>query len=613
MKKNVIVLLIDGLNADYIGEKSYKKSPTPFFDSLKEKEISFENVYSSGPYTECAMIDLMGGYRSLDYNSFLENLKYAPKTLFEAMQDNGYITYSGIYEYANVSSFERGVDVKRVYQAPSYRSIYFGRIRFYAEQFLNHSLPQSKYQVMINLMTAFFEAYESFLEKMLQGDDSVSVLRAQQLDKDIEFMLQGTRKEKEAFESNPKEYVEGLMRDGLSHSIFAYEYGANYAQSQEMTEAIDAIKEEYKETIEKMKHLQVEGNRRHIGGFLTNTLKTGSFVLQRGIELCKNKTLTMERIKDAMGMPVLELSIYTDYLPKRIMDKGKDVLSLKYMPCCKDLCQHFLDWYDNDYTKEKPFFSYLHFDDIHVSPIPFSYTTDRSLLKEEFQYMKEYVDSLDNSYHGNIMYDVALHHMDEKIRQFFVQLEKRNLLDNTEVLIMADHGYYYSYNAFRQDSIGNMYRENFHIPLIWVNASKKEKGKEYAYYAQRDIPFSIVKEVGGIPDQSWQGISMFEEKGRPWIQAEYPGRGSPDLETKQLYLWCFNERYKVCVKAYLKENLSFKHVVEIYDEKNDPYETRNLVKKQYDVTEVANLYQQIENRFLQLQTQYLGKDGLENG
>ena len=49
--KNVILLLVDGLNGEYLGEKDYKPSPSPFLDSLKRKNSSFENVYASGPYT----------------------------------------------------------------------------------------------------------------------------------------------------------------------------------------------------------------------------------------------------------------------------------------------------------------------------------------------------------------------------------------------------------------------------------------------------------------------------------------------------------------------------------------------------------------------------------
>ena len=58
-QKNVMFLVIDACNADYLGSKDYKPSCSPFLDSLSERSHTFSNVFSSGPYTEAAMMELM--------------------------------------------------------------------------------------------------------------------------------------------------------------------------------------------------------------------------------------------------------------------------------------------------------------------------------------------------------------------------------------------------------------------------------------------------------------------------------------------------------------------------------------------------------------------------
>lgn len=606
-QKNVMFLVIDACNADYLGPKDYKPTCSPFLDSLSKCSHTFSNVFSSGPYTEAAMMELMAGYRVLDHNSFIENLQFAPKTVLETFQDHGYETYSIIGCFSDYISFFRGLDHPAINAAPSYRNLYYGRIRFYRELYLNHALPEEKYQIMKDLMKHYFEGYEWFLNDYLNhGYATKFIVRPDLSEEDTQAKLNGILEEQRSFESDPDTYLDGMLKDGEEHRLFALEFGGNWVESEKMRNLINEMIDRYADTIDRMRRLQIRGNRKYIGGMVPNAFRQAGTALKMTGKLMAAHTMNMPRFKDAVGMPVLELSIYTDYVLNNVLKKDINYRKIKTGPCAKDMYDHFLDWYDTKYTHEKPFYAYIHIDDIHMNPVPFSFTEDRELLNREFAYMKQYVDSLDDRYHGNIMYDVGIHHVDEKIRLFTEELKKRGILENTVLIVTADHGYYYSYNHFRKDSIGNLYRENFHIPLIWHEPGQTVPTADSAFHAERDIPYTLIESLGMKPDESWQGKNLFTAEGRPCILSEYPGRGSPDMDLKQLYFGCYDDSWKIVVKAYLKEELNEQNITEIYDVRKDLFEGKNLKNGSYDRDHVQKLFEVVKKRFRELKQEYAG-------
>lgn len=603
--KNVILLLVDGLNGEYLGEKDYKPSPSPFLDSLKRKNSSFENVYASGPYTEAAMIPFMCGYPTLDKYSFIENLKYAPKTIFEAFEENGYDTYSVILKYAYYSSFERGVQTERIYSAPGFHFIWVGRFRFYAQLYFENKLPESKFKIMEDFMEEYFTANKTFLNKYIQKTkDTETIYRLSKVSideaKEKRDLLE---KEEKVYNLNHRNYIIGILNKGTSHPIFKCDFTYNIAHTDEMKKSLSEMFLKYKDTIQKMRKIQRKGNQKHDGHYAKCVLNTGKTVLGKMGQLLKEGDFSRQKVGDVIASPLLEISIFDSFVIDKILTDKVNVAVLKNLPDAKTMFDDFLDWYDNEYTHEKPFFSYLHIDDVHVNPMPYSYTGDKEVLEKEFSYMKEYVDSLDGRYHGNITYDCAIHNVDKKIEELFKELENRNILEDTTFIITADHGFYYSYYCYRHDSIANMYKENYHIPFIWID--DKEPKKIDGYYQQYDIPYTIADEFDIKTDSSWCGENMFKNTGRDNVLSEFPGRGSPDLEWKEFYFGCFDASYKVCVKVHLKDTLSKKNIVEIYDEVRDVEERNNLAgTNKYDVDKVNALYERIEKRFRDLQEEY---------
>ncbi len=604
--KNVLFLVIDACNQDYLGPKSYRPDDAPYLERLCKKSHAFTQMYSSGPYTEAAMMELMAGYQTLDHNSFIANLAYAPQTIFEAFADAGYETYATILSFGDYQSFLRGVNAPCVEGGPSYHEIYYGRVRFYGEQYRNQTLPSAKYGIMENLMRDYFAAEADFLERLLRNDRSVRHLkRPGRQDEDIRCLLTAMKKERGSFESDPRAYVIGLMEQGEKHPLFCLEWGPSWYQSEEFHNDLNALIQTYQPMIRRMRKLQKKGNRRHIGHLFQNTWAQIGMAFAAIGKLLKTHTFNLPRVKDAIAAPLLELSIYGDLIIRRVLRPNKDLTHFKNVHCAKEMYRHFLDWYDHDHDVAKPFFAYIHVDDIHLNPIPFSWGGDKETLREEFAYMKTYVDQLDEHYHGNLMYDLGLHHVDHKIQQFMEALQARGALENTMVIVTADHGYYYSYTHFRHDSIGNLFDENFHIPFILHDVDQQEGTIDHGLHMQRDIPYTLVNAVlQRHPHESWTGEDLQTSAGRPYVLLEYPGRGSPDLDEKILFFSCFDERYKIVVKACLRQTLTPDMITEIYDRQKDKTDGENLIHKKYDHAAVAALYAVIDRRFTDLRETY---------
>jgi len=94
MKRNVIILMIDGGRSDYALKSS-------FFNSLKQKSVFFSHPITYGPHTIAAMHAVFSGtYGSrTGTNSYWSTFKFKKnkfKTLTEYLHDNNYHTHADV-------------------------------------------------------------------------------------------------------------------------------------------------------------------------------------------------------------------------------------------------------------------------------------------------------------------------------------------------------------------------------------------------------------------------------------------------------------------------------------------------------------------------------------
>lgn len=128
-----------------------------------------------------------------------------------------------------------------------------------------------------------------------------------------------------------------------------------------------------------------------------------------------------------------------------------------------------------------PFFLYVHYMDVHApyNNVPQSYNRlfaenrenlfKRNISEEELKKMPSYwgikdVNKMDlNSY--ITPYDQKIRFVDDEIKNLINKLETTDLLDNTLIVIVSDHGIQFLEHG-RWDMGGNLHDENIHIPLI---------------------------------------------------------------------------------------------------------------------------------------------------
>jgi phosphoglycerol transferase MdoB-like AlkP superfamily enzyme len=102
-KPNIVIIMVEGLGRDFVGEGAEYGGFTPFLDTLTSKSLYWENCLSNAGRTFGVLPSLMG---SLPFgkSGFMELEKYPNKlTLLSILKNNGY--YTSYYQGTN-SSFD---------------------------------------------------------------------------------------------------------------------------------------------------------------------------------------------------------------------------------------------------------------------------------------------------------------------------------------------------------------------------------------------------------------------------------------------------------------------------------------------------------------------------
>lgn len=168
---------------------------------------------------------------------------------------------------------------------------------------------------------------------------------------------------------------------------------------------------------------------------------------------------------------------------------------------------------------------------------------------------KEYVthDSVLNRYLN------AVNHSDMVLGNILDDLKQNGLFESTLVVVVGDHGE--AFGRHNQTThASKIYEENMHIPFILINpAFKSERRTEIG--GMVDVAPTIMAMLGYPASEKWQGQCLFTT-----------------VNNRRTYFYCpwsdYLFGYREGDKKYIYN--ATKNLTEIYDLKNDPYETRNL-------------------------------------
>jgi glucan phosphoethanolaminetransferase (alkaline phosphatase superfamily) len=167
----------------------------------------------------------------------------------------------------------------------------------------------------------------------------------------------------------------------------------------------------------------------------------------------------------------------------------------------------------------------------------------------------------DSTYYRN-NYDNGILQADSYIKKLFQELEKKGYLQNSIVIITADHGESVG-ERHTWGHIGNVYNEQIRIPLLIYDSDSGIRYDKRRFAEHPDIAATIADRLGLPQPASWQGRSMlkdsFDRFAYHSVSDDYAIIDRSDDRLRKFY-------YHVLTN---KE--------ELYDLDADPYEQKNII------------------------------------
>lgn len=324
------------------------------------------------------------------------------------------------------------------------------------------------------------------------------------------------------------------------------------------------------------------------GGFVANVAycsrETG---LARGFTTYDDYEVNFDRLVSSAS---ITRSIVDPRWVRRIF-WGGDMLGRKPAPV---ISKAFLDWAGAN--PGRPFFAFLNYYDAHVPYLPPEPYRSRFLpasrhlesnlireLSDTTPWTRTQVEGLEAAYDGAISY------LDVQLDSLLTTLDRRGMLDNTIVIITADHG-----EEFNEHGVilhGNsLYRPSVEVPLILRFPARIPAGLvAEAAASPREIPATVV-DLLGIAEHPFPGPSL----ATLW-------RDSSQAADRPLYssvrrAWGLPSWYPVVNGDMVSVTDSGFRLIrggkgaeELYDVRNDPFERHNLLGQPGLETPTAHL------------------------
>jgi arylsulfatase A-like enzyme len=261
-------------------------------------------------------------------------------------------------------------------------------------------------------------------------------------------------------------------------------------------------------------------------------------------------------------------------------------LGLKIFPTRRtapQITDSFLHWVDS--KPQSPFFAVLNYFDVHDPYFPPQpYRTQFSKLKNPGGIIDESLashtmPSTPEELQGEIdAYDGAIAYTDDQIGQLFAELKKRNLVDNTLVVITGDHGE--SFGGHGLFIHGNsLYRGQIRVPLVFYWPSKIPAGVRISRpVSNAAIPATLVELTDSNPKPAFP-IPSLAQLWKTSQDLEWP---YPESDLAQLPWNPKAPNYFGAMRSVAGPQFHYirneKLGEELYDWRNDPQERYDLAK-----------------------------------
>ena len=580
-KKNIIYVLIDSLNYKHLKES--KVNLMPYFQSLKPKALFCENMFSEAPYTEAALMSSFCGQDVLDHNGYINRFRDTPITVFEAMKEKGYYTYTTSYSpQCFPTSLMRGVDEYQYNVGYDPAALWSYRFYHYADLNKNGKMTDKDFEEVYLILEDNFKAWLEWLDDLKNNRATTHMIGTNSKSYDVDLKTKQVLLEKEKFEQDKKQYALNIFSEGTKHLIFKIG-GFKQDNKAKNRDNVNIISKELNKLAKRIQKMDYRLNKKNCKGYKAGPRnKFKQFIKHPSMTTLKNYA------KAWLGAR----NVLHDLDLKERVNKQYD--SFKDGPSFRTHIDTFIKWV-NGYDKKQPYFAILHVDDIHNPEEFFTYDSDDiDLLKEEIANANALLDEIPEDYYGSLTHDLSLRYIDGVVKYLYENLAKANQLENTIVMLCADHGFSFSGNPVRDSYVVNFYLENYNIPFL-VTGSDYQGVQIDKLCQSKDIPSTLCDLADGVVPKGFSGRSVLRDDNYDSVIVEYCGGGCPDIMRRELMLAAFNFDYFVGTLGTVEKEIN---ITEVYDLKKDPRQFVNLVndKELLNTKEIQKLLERIEER-----------------
>lgn len=249
-------------------------------------------------------------------------------------------------------------------------------------------------------------------------------------------------------------------------------------------------------------------------------------------------------------------------------------------------------WLSNQKGKEKPFFLWVHYMDVHEPYIPkrdyLGFIDPFININEDdmFALFKNVLLKRDVSNQETIellrkLYLAGVRKIDDSVKELFDFLQKANVLNETVVIITSDHGDEFGeHGGLSHD--GKMYSELVDVPLIIFDPSLSKGMTCDKLVSTLDVSPTILHLFGLEPVSKFQGHSLLPIEDYPSIEVygESIEKHGEKEKGDEKPIYFYRERNLKII--YHEEN----DVWEMYDLQSDPKERNNIINTSPEAEEM---------------------------
>ena len=548
MKKNVLIIVIDALSKWYIDQC---KTENSFFGKLEKKTYCANNMFSNGPFTEVATRGLWASQDSLSGTSYLCESYFDNTTMYEQFKSNGYYIYVGELIPFFTNKIQADNSIKReACEVRGFDHIWRNRLQYYIElKKRGFFLEDSIWKVEL-LLEQYFNCYSNNIN---------------------------IKCEEKKYFINKREYIEDILENELKSSFFVNQdslmyFSSIYRNCKELQNILD-----YPPINEEMSFI----------------VKAKYKNLQYLVEMNQNKNIDMLVEKELEGTN-----------NNRCVHSNNDLLShlrggYEKLPKLRDELNSFLIWYDQNQYSSTPFWAYIHNFDFHF-PENFMNNKfeDRKLYLQELK-EKEGTLSKIKCCNMSVSKQLSIMNIEKCLEEFWEELEKRKVFNDTYVILTADHGISNFMNSLDKPlERWNYKKSNFQVPFYMQGCGVRPY-EDYNLHSAKDILPTLLDKCNILySDCNYTGIKINTEKKdylfTTWIN------GIPDLNYKPIRVGIRDKKYSITCEAFITQFIGSAKILGIYDLEHDKNETNCLSRTKIQDKNFDNLFEKLKEEWFKV-------------